>query len=119
MTLDKGIFTGNKYKPHFEFWKQSLDALPSGFSFRPCFSAAGSGTRNEHEFLLTEGWDTARRMVGESDTALLVSLLSSLSFLLYYYTGAAHPVITTPLYKVSGGEDIYEEKVPILLPVRV
>lgn len=114
--MDKVLFTGQAYRPHLDFWNGHLAAYGEGSLFQAGKQYARGGAYRTKVGALDEiAYTAVTALANENDTAFFVCLAGGLGILLGRYMGSAHVTVHTPLSVSAVPEDIFTDKVPLLL----
>jgi len=117
--LDNVVFTSEKYKPYFSFWKQFLENGIESFNFRQVSGInqdAQSGEFITESFLMDdELTDKILKLVDGKDQGVLVVLLAATGIVISKYAEQKNVIISTPTYGVTNKEKAYVSKVPIII----
>lgn len=111
---DKAIFTGSRYKPFFDHWKQVREQITAPFCFNSGTAPDGQATRQyavaEKEFS-RETRDVITGITAGDHLSAAVVCLSAINQLLARYSRTDTVVVNTPLYQVTTEEDWYADEV--------
>ena len=113
--MDKVIFSGSKYEPYKDFWRQFQNSHQRGFAFRQYQAQSKSGQELKSSSFVLDADKTAPilEMVNSNDMGVFVSLLSVTSALLKIYTGEPKVTIDTPLLQSKNASVRYTSVVPL------
>lgn len=117
--VDSVVFTSDKYRPYFSFWKQFLEKGIDTFDFQQIQRPDAAKMQSEplhYSFELDPRISKQMlKIVNDQDSGVMVILMVSVGVALSKYSEQSDIIISTPTFSQRGGEKRYVERVPIIL----
>ncbi|MFZ6009419.1 MAG: amino acid adenylation domain-containing protein [Bacteroidota bacterium] len=113
--VDSVVFTSDKYKPYFSFWKQFLEKGVDSFNFRQIQRSNGTFEPLRFSFSFeAQRSDEILKIVNHQDSGVMVMLMVSASIVVSKYSEQSDVIIITPTFGLKH-EKRYVEKVPVII----